>query len=52
MVAFRKAREALSLACDENIITTEEYLLLDNVNTTKNFFWTRSFDWCRIQIRV
>ena len=33
MATFREAREALLLAHDENIITAEEYFLL---NTSKN----------------
>ena len=36
MVTFREVRETLLLAHDENIITTEEYFLLNDLNTSKN----------------
>ena len=36
MATFREAREALLLAHDENIITAEEYFLLNDLNTSKN----------------
>ena len=36
MVTFREAREALLLAHDKNIITAEEYLLVNDPNTSKN----------------
>ena len=36
MAIFREAREALLLAHDENIITAEEYFLLNDLNTSKN----------------
>ena len=36
MAAFQKAREALSLAHYEKIITAKEYFLLNDLNTSKN----------------
>ena len=36
MATFREASEALLLAHDENIITAEEYFLLNDLNTSKN----------------
>ena len=36
MATFREAREALLLAHDENVITVEEYFLLNDLNTSKN----------------
>ena len=38
MANFWKAREALLLAHDENIITAEEQFLLNDLNTNKNGF--------------
>ena len=36
MPSYRETRQQLLLAFDENIISDEEYLLLYDVNTSKN----------------
>ena len=35
MAIFREARETMLLAPDEDIITAEEYFLLNDINTSK-----------------
>ena len=37
MASFRETREALLLAYDEDLINDEEFVLLYNLNTSKNF---------------
>ena len=37
MASFRETREALLLTCDEDLINDEEFVLLYNLNTSKNF---------------
>ena len=36
MYSFRRTREQLAIALDENIINAEEFLLLWDANTSKN----------------
>ena len=62
MASFRETREALLLAYDEDLINDEEFVLLYNLNTSKNLdypFWNYSRfdldDWndneCRSDLR-